>query len=88
MGKLDDKVAVVTGGGQGLGFGMRGAFAEEGAKIAITGRFQEKARRQGGGAARSGRPRCSRSPVMSNTGAPPRTWWPARWKSSGGSISW
>jgi NAD(P)-dependent dehydrogenase (short-subunit alcohol dehydrogenase family) len=42
MGKLQDMVAIVTGGGQGLGFGMAHALADEGAKVVITGRVQEK----------------------------------------------
>lgn len=40
MGKLDGKVAIVTGGGKGLGFGVSSAFAQEGAKLIITGRTE------------------------------------------------
>jgi NAD(P)-dependent dehydrogenase (short-subunit alcohol dehydrogenase family) len=42
MGKLRDKVAIVTGGEQGLGFHMARAFGEEGAKIVLTGLDQNK----------------------------------------------
>lgn len=35
---LTDKIAVITGGGTGLGFGISKAFVEAGSKVVITGR--------------------------------------------------
>ncbi len=41
-GLLQDKVAIVTGGGQGVGRGVALALAAEGASVMITGRTQSK----------------------------------------------
>lgn len=38
MKRLEGKVAVITGGGKGIGFGLARAFAREGADLVITGR--------------------------------------------------
>lgn len=42
MGKLVGKVSVVTGGNSGIGLAAARMFAEEGAKVIITGRSEEK----------------------------------------------
>ncbi|WP_242124272.1 SDR family oxidoreductase [Sphingobium sp. Sx8-8] len=42
-GTLNGEVAVVTGGGSGMGLAMASAFVQAGAKVAIFGRTQEKA---------------------------------------------
>jgi len=42
MPRLQGKVAIVTGAGQGVGLGVAQAFASEGALLVITGRVAEK----------------------------------------------
>jgi NAD(P)-dependent dehydrogenase (short-subunit alcohol dehydrogenase family) len=45
MKKLSGKVAIITGAGQGIGFGVAQAFAREGAHVVLTGRDSAKLER-------------------------------------------
>src|SRR3546814_13173691 len=42
VGKLDGKVALITGAGQGVGQGVAFALAKEGASVAVAGRPESK----------------------------------------------
>ena len=42
MKKLEGKVAIITGGGKGIGFGLAKAFANEGSNLVITGRTESR----------------------------------------------
>ena len=43
MGRLDDRVAIITGAGQGIGFGYAQRFLQEGAKVVVAEINDERA---------------------------------------------
>ena len=42
MKRLEGNVAIITGGGKGIGFGLAEAFAEQGSNLVITGRTESR----------------------------------------------
>ena len=58
---LDGKVALVTGGSKGIGFGIAAGLAAEGARVAVASRDEERVRRPRTGSA--GTASCSTPPT-------------------------
>ena len=48
MGRLEDKIAIVTGGGQGIGKAIAGKLAAEGATVVVTDLDEASARQTAG----------------------------------------
>ena len=54
MGKLDNKIAIVTGAGQGIGRGIATKLAAEGATVVVTDINETTAKETAGGDRRRG----------------------------------
>ena len=63
MGRLQDKVAIITGAGQGIGLAYAERFLAEGAKVVVAEINEERAAARDEGARRARATRCSCRPT-------------------------
>jgi Short-chain alcohol dehydrogenase of unknown specificity len=73
MGRLEDKIAIVTGGGQGIGKAIAGKLAAEGATVVVTDLDEASAKETA-----DALPAQSRSAPTSPTARASRRWSPGR----------